>query len=227
MVYGLYIDTPYAYYIGTDQLDGDFDKVTVVDRTPDGGSMVGILQEGRWVDPTFVPTKMRWKGGKRYPIPDFDRSRCINVSERAKALIERFEPGVHQFLPVDYYNKQDEFLEHRWFLVIGQRLDSTDHERTTFVMDRVFVEPTQQWVQSWISVWDAVRYGEVQIIPPHLTHDTKSQFVFSKAKTGSHHLWVDKYMLTKGGILSDELAGAIKAEKMTGIVLKKQWGEEV
>ena len=227
MVYGLYIDTPYAYSIGSDALDGNFREVDIADRTPDGGGMVGIFQEGRWVDPTFMPTKMRWRGGKRYRIPDFDRSHCINVSERAKAVIERFEPGVHQFLPAAYYNKQDELLEHRWFLIIGQRFDSTDHQRTTFVMRRVFVEPTQRWVQSWMSVGDAVDRKETQFIRPGLPHDTRSTFVFSRAKIGDHRLWVDKYMLLKDGILSNALAEAIRAEKMTGIVLKKQWGEEV
>ena len=96
MVWGLGINTPYLYNIGAEPLDGDFQKVDVIDRTPDGGKLPGGMTSGRPVHAEHMPTKMRW-GNARYKIPDFDNSWCVNVSERAKAIIEQFEPNTHQF----------------------------------------------------------------------------------------------------------------------------------
>jgi len=41
MVWGLSIKTPYLINIGAEPLDGDFQKVDVIDRTPDGGALPG------------------------------------------------------------------------------------------------------------------------------------------------------------------------------------------
>lgn len=34
----------------------------------------------------------------------------LNMSEKAKRVIESFEPGVHQFFPVEYQDKTGNFI---------------------------------------------------------------------------------------------------------------------
>jgi hypothetical protein len=54
-------------------------------------------------------------------MPDFEDSYFINISERAKALIEQLEPGRHQFLPIDYERKNGTLVERRYMFVICNR----------------------------------------------------------------------------------------------------------
>jgi hypothetical protein len=223
VVYGLNIDTPYESYFSIEPLDGDFSKVKLVDDSFDGGDIPAALSAGRPVKPEHVPTRGKWTGGRR-KVPDFDNCFCVNVSEAAHALIERFEPDTHQFLPFDCFNGKGELLERRWYLIICNRIDSLDYDLTTCVLQTIHVLPEYQtpgreWMRSWTSVSDMVDRGQLDQIPPHLPHDTRSIFVFSKTKVGGRHLWRDKFMAYGGPWLSDELADALKASGLTGLDL--------
>ena len=217
MVHGLYVVPTVDYSIGSTPLDGNIDKVRVADKTPDGGTIFGAFESGRAVDATLMPTKMRWGGGK-VKIPDFDHSPCLNVSERAKALIEKFEPNVHQFIPVEYYYGDSDIKERRYFFICCNRIDSLDHVKTTLVL-RPSLQPGADR-KYWVPIQDLVRNGEQHLIPSHLTPKTNSKFVFSLAKIGKMHLWCDKFMLVRGGPwLSDALADAFVEAGLTGIKL--------
>ena len=221
MVWGLSIKTPYLINIGAEPLDGDFQKVDVIDRTPDGGALPGGVGSGRPVNAEHVPTKMRW-GDARYKIPDFNRSWCINVSERAKKLIDHYEPNTHQFFPVEYYNKSGKLLESRYFMVVCNRIDSLDHDKTTMVFIR------DNHGSYWLPVFDLVARSRQHLIPPHLQHDTKSKLVFNRAQIGSHKIWRDKYLLEGNGPwISDELATALKTSDLTGLGLSEHGMETV
>ena len=221
MVWFLGIKTPYLYNIGAEPLDGDFQKVDVIDRTPDGGTLPGGMTSGRPVHAEHMPTKMRW-GNARYKIPDFNDSWCVNVSERAKAIIEQFEPNTHQFFPAEYYNKTKQLLETRYFLIVCNRIDSLDHDKTTMVFIR------HDYGAHWIPVLNLVARGRTHLIPAHLPQDTESQLVFNRAQIGSLHIWRDKYLLTGNGPwISDELAAALKASDLTGFDLPEQGMETI
>jgi hypothetical protein len=202
---------------GVDQLDGDFSKVRLVDYTRDGGMLNNTLGSGRPVETEFMPTRMRWDEAAG-PIPDFDMSLALNISERAKALIERFEPEVHQFIPVDYLRSDEKLLEKRWFLVVCHRIDSTDHDLTTFAMIEHRNDDGSLWNKHWRSVYALVANGQFEKIPPHLSRDTESKLVFGNKKIGSRKLWMDMYLLSrKGPFMSDDLADAIVSAGLTGI----------
>ncbi|MEN3364430.1 MAG: hypothetical protein V7606_1704 [Burkholderiales bacterium] len=202
---------------GVDQLDGDFSKVKLVDNSPDGGMLNDTLGSGRPVKTEFMPTMMRWDEAAGQ-MPDFEISWALNVSEGAKALIERFEPDVHQFIPVDYVLSDGKLLEKRWFLVPCHRIDSTDHDRTTFVMIETRNKEGELWNKHWRSVYDLVANKQFEKIPPHLPHDTQSELIFSNKKIGSRQLWMEMYLLSdKGPYMSDDLANAIVSAGLTGI----------
>jgi hypothetical protein len=208
---------PTFYGGGVEQLDGDFAKVRFVDNTPDGGMLNIILGSGRPVKTEFMPTRMRWDEAAG-PIPDFEISHALNISERAKALIERVEPDVHQFIPVDYLLRDGKLAEKRWFLVPGHRIDSTDHDRTTCVMIESRAPDGRLLSKHWRSVYDLVANKQFDQIPPHLPHDTESELVFSSKKIGNRQLWMDMYLLSnKGPFMSDGLASAIVSAGLTGI----------
>jgi hypothetical protein len=157
-------------------------------------------------------------------VPDFESSGShIGVSERARTLIEQFEPGVHQFVPADYFSGKGELLERRHIMYVCNRIDSLDHDKTTFVLNTTYilpeyVEPGKEWTRSWQPVSAIVRWGDLNQIPPHIPHDATSEFVFNRAQIGTHHLWCDKFL---SGIvwLSDELAQAIRDSDLTGVNL--------
>jgi hypothetical protein len=219
MVHALYVVTTAEYQTGSTPLDGDLKRVEVIDSTPDGGGLIGGMGCGRPVSPESMPTKIRWDEG-HLALPDFQKSRCITLSERAKELIERFEPSTHQFFPVDFFNNIDgNFLERRYILNVCNRIDSMDHDKTTYVMRNV-VATTGVEINRWMAVNFLVINNEQHLIPPNFSHDTKSCFVFSLAKIGNNHLWFDKHLYAEHGPwMSDALAEAIMHSGMTGLKL--------
>jgi hypothetical protein len=96
-------------YVEVEALDGDLSNVEIADTTPDDGLPLNskhAFTSGRAVIPDYMPTKMRRGGPQAHPIPDFDNGLVLNVSGAARDLIEAFEPGVHQFIPVDYFDRR-------------------------------------------------------------------------------------------------------------------------
>lgn len=222
MVYALRFETGYLYTVTASPLDGDLNKIRPADETRDGGDVPQAQWGGRPVITEHLPTRMKWSDA-RYRIPDIDMSGShVGVSERAKALIEQFEPGVHQFLPVDY-NGKGKLLEHRYFLFVCNRIDCLDHHKTTMVLETrhvlpEYVKPGKEWSRKWVSVFDLVVAGKADLVPPHLPYDTQSKYVFNRGQIGAHHMWCDKFGLG-GAWISDELANAIRDAGLTGVNL--------
>ena len=199
MVYGLNVQPEHGYYVKVEALDGDLSKIDVVDKTPDGGMPFSTFMQdpstmGRPIKPDFVPTKMQWCDQQRHAIPDFDRAWMLNVSSRAKDLIEDLEPGVHQFLPVDYIDIDGRFIESRWFLVVCNRIDSVDRNHS-----RLRLEGGWMWTPDGV-------------VDPKL--------VFNEQQASGYHLWRDKYLIP-GPWISDVLAERLQKEAPTGLRLRR------
>ena len=207
---------PLQYWIG-----GDVNKIRAIDPTPDDGGGISPQSGGRPVHTEFYPTKVRWGGGKR-KIPDFTFSYRISVSERAKALIEQFEPGVHQFIPVDYVNGKGEVIEKRYFLQVCNRIDSVDEEHTTFVKETRINQFGNQYT-TWWSAKNLIRWGSGNVIPSHITTETPPKYVFNAAQIGKCQLWHDKYIPEfVMPWMSDALGEAMIAAKLTGVDPRRQ-----
>jgi len=186
MVYSLHIVPACKFDIGFNLLDGYLNNIHVLDETPDGGTGLfsgGSVASGRAVETANFPTKMRWEGGVR-ALPDFDDHHCLNVSEKAKDLIEQIEPNVHQFIPVEIINDRGKRIGRRFFLVVCNRVASLDHEKTTMVLQKF--GPESQFAR-WVPVADLRRNGQKEQIPAHLPHDTKSRVVFSEEQVKGFH----------------------------------------
>ncbi|WBH16879.1 imm11 family protein [Sphingomonas radiodurans] len=210
MVYGLNVKPEHGYYVDFDPLDGDVRNIKLLDETPDEGlnPRGRAVACGRAVDPTNVPTKVQWKDQHGHPVPDFDNGPFLNLSARAKALIEQFEPGLHQFLPVEFMDIKGAHLENRWFFVVCNRLDTIDrdHVQGMLLSGGKMWRPASELLR---------RYPEE--IPEGFDLSVVPKLVFSRKKIGNAHVWQDKHLSGVGAFLSEELAEALIAARVTGI----------
>jgi len=213
MVYGLNIVSANEFLYAAQPLDGNIAAIRSLDRSPDGGVSFESVSGGRRCHTEHFPTKMLWKGPKGSIIGDFNRQNLVNVSEQAKSLIEEWEPGVHQFVPVDFVDAKGNVLEHRYSLVICNRLDSVDREHTTFVLSAA---------KTWAAASDLVRWGEKDKIPSHIDPAKPGRFVFKKSRIGGAHIWRDKHMNLGGIFISDAFAAALRNSGLTGLRLKPE-----
>ena len=179
------------------ELDGDLKKIEYVDTTYDqrslgGGFPAGELGCGRAVKPEFVPTKVQWGGPKRGRVPETLQGRgMMLVNARFKDIIERFEPGLHQFLPLTLLWKDDTVAQDMYFFNICSRLDTVDRIATT------------------------AEFGSEIMWRPET-----GTIVFSPAQMGNHHIWIDKHIYY-GWFVSDQLHDALVGAKITGIGFRK------
>jgi hypothetical protein len=144
-------------------------NITNIDMTQDDGLYIGYGRDltcGRPVHTEYFPTVIRYIDKR--PIPDFHTPESIPcVSAAFKEVVECFEPGVHQFVPVEFIGRHKVHLATMYFMVICNRIDSADREHTTTRMDG----------RCWA-------YG-------------RGRFVFNNAQIGTHHMWRDKFLDTE------------------------------
>lgn len=152
-----------------------------------------------------MPTRIRWLDRRRHAVPDFDNGLVDNVSDRAMALIEAHEPGVHQFLPIDYSDVDGAPFGRRHALIVCNRIDSLDREHTTMVLHRG-------------RVWQPATDLDPADRPPGCDISVPAKLVFSARQIGDTQLWWDRH-LRNGPFLSDWLAGALKTSGLTGLRL--------
>ena len=214
MVFYLGDKTTLGHYANTELLDGDPHKIEVADTTPDAGFDANSARaypanQGRPVRTEHVPTRIEWQ--ELAPVPDVEiQHGMVVVPERFREIVEQFEPGVHQFLPVAYIDRAGEFLAQRYYFVPCNRLDSVDRVNTTgFVL----------WRNArWMAV------GHVMLLMPEslpegVNPSLPPKMVFSAAQIGDKHAWCDMYMPLTGPKLSDALGAALQAEHFSGIAL--------
>ena len=202
--------------IEADALDGDLRRVELADPTPDGGVPLDgafLFTAGRKIRPEFVPRRMRWNDPSRRAIPDFDHHLILNVSGRARGLIEALEPGVHQFLPVTFQAPDGAILEQRYFLIVCNRIDSVDRAGTTLLL----------WQDR---VWEAAHVLPRDERPTADRADAEPRLVFNLGRIGRCHLWRDKH-LRQGPFLSATLAAAVAESGLTGLDLEGSGFEAV
>lgn len=217
MVYGLNIVPAGKFLYGAEPLDGNIAGIRAVDRTPDGGVSFESVYAGRRCALDGFPTRMKWKGPKGSSIGDFNSQHLVNISNRAKTFIEEREPGIHQFVPVDFVDKAGLLIEKRHFFVVCRRLDSIDRGKTTFVLLRGKIWRTAQEVRD--------RFPDD--LPAGFDMRVEPELVFSRAQIGQSQLWRDKH-LDNGAIwLSQEFGDALKASDLSGVKLSASGIAEV
>jgi hypothetical protein len=169
-------------------LDGDVGKIQAVDLTRDDGTRVrpGHSYYGRPYETRYVPTKIELSGPKR-PIGDIYDAYGLLVSMTVKDVIENFEPHIHQFFPVELVWKDGGHAAYRFWFVPCNRLDTVDRARTTF---------------EFRNVW--------------FLDGSKKELVFSRSQIGSHHVWIDNFIVMPTPGISEALKASLDAAGITG-----------
>ncbi|QDC38262.1 imm11 family protein [Sphingobium fuliginis] len=165
-----------------------------------------VREQGYWVKPETMPGKYLWANGDK-AIPDVLPG--FVVSPRFKELVERFEPSVHQFVPIDIYKERngEPVATYYWFIV-GQRIDSVDRGQTTFAWKAPAHDPSAGYWTRRIRNTETRKYEEIP----------DAQLVFSNNKVADRHIWHDPHLLTFGnGLCSDAFAEALLSSGMTGV----------
>lgn len=164
------------------------------------------LGNGYPIAPETAPKAMIWKSKSKLP-PDyaFGNNEIMLVSGRFRDLVERFEPNVHQFLPVAMYfsrNDPEPFDTFYWF-VCCTLIDSLDPDNTTIPFRGFYDERME----------DGLRRGRWHI---DAEADPPQKAVFSLAAIGDHHLWRDPHWSRGMVYCSDAFGEALNAQGLSG-----------
>jgi len=160
-------------------VDGDFDKVVVADKSDDGGRYVrnSMFNNGRPIRTEHMPRVWKRRPSKN-PIRDVMSAYkgALFVSPAFRELVERLEPGVHQFLPVRLETRGKTVAE-MFYFVVCQRLDALDRNAC--------VPPLEEGQRVWSGVskpGDKLVLDGRRIAGRHVWHDVHNSSRFmSKA----------------------------------------------
>lgn len=205
MVYYLSCINPYPYSIGMPILDDPKDAPfrTVEYADPDSVHWRAKLpnavrmKQGYPVKPETVPKRILWDSTE-YEVPDvIHNQQVLCVCEGFRALVEEFEPGVHQLLPVDVFTPASDAPVARYYwLVVGQRVSAVDAEHTTYDWMLDYTKQDGFWTNN----------------------DPNAKLVFSTEKIGRHHLWVDPHLIVQNhGFCSNAFGEAALAAGFSGL----------
>lgn len=174
------------------------------DDVPSRAKISGWLPmaQGYPVVPETAPTKMLWKHNTLTPADMAWGSEIKIVSDRFREFVEKFEPGVHQFIPVEFYRPQqtEPFARYYWF-VVCMVLDSIDPDHTTWTWKGDYEARRGRWNL------------DISVSPPQT-------LVFSSAAIGDHHIWRDPFVDGGSAIYcSDAVGEALPETDLTGVAV--------
>jgi hypothetical protein len=170
-------------------LEGNAGELELEDSTPDGGTGLAMSRSfsGRRVKPESVPKVICWKSKRKFL--DYENACRTTVSDRFRDLIEEIEPGVHQFEPVRFVDRDGSELGTRWFWQICNRIDSVHRGLTNWTL------PGVEWSTP-------LRY--------------KPRMVFDLEKIGNAQFWHDKHK-SNAAYVSDAVKKRIEDAGITGV----------
>lgn len=126
------------------------------------------------------------------------------VDASLRDIIERLDPGIHQFRPVRITTKHDEDFPGRYFfMMIGRFIDSFSPD----------LSHPEHFKGEFDPVDDRHRYSSL------FGSTFPSSFAFSRAAFGTAHLWREKCLWMPNVFVSDELRDAIKAAGLKTLTL--------
>jgi hypothetical protein len=161
-----------------------FDWDEIGDEYTKFGSIAFGLSHGFWIDPRSVPKSAYQERDKR--VPDvFPMPGCNAVNQRFKDLVEEFEPGVHQFIPIALRNKAGEPLADNYYVF-----------NCMVSVDTVLVkESGVQW-----------EIDEPSGQPFTKIKSFKHDMVLSRPEIGDRHLWQGLYLqpIGSGGVFCSD-----------------------
>ena len=172
---------------------------------PGIGPVGAAFESGFRVSTEYLPAKIRFDD--EHSPTDFHYVEGLQfVSAAARELIEKFEPGVHQFEPVEYVRSNGDHVEHRFVMFICRRLDSVDRAHTNMILYDDL---------RWLPAKSVMGY-DPKLVPLGTDLDEKPVKVFSLTRIGDAHMWRDIYIAGEQ-YMSSTLIEAIESSRLTGL----------
>lgn len=199
-------------------------SIDVVEPTGFDRRNIRIANEvfAQTMQPDAVPFAEAYKSGWRVNADDLPRKVSIYdarylvdvdqdgalkyVSQRARDLIERLEPEMHQFEPVEFVDKSGKHIADMYTLIVCQRLDTVDRDKTTGMA----LSPYR-----WTSLKTLSRM-KPEILPEDADLSEPAHLVYNLKQAGTACLWVDIH-LTDGIFMSESMVEAFDREGLTGL----------
>ena len=104
------------------------------------------MSQGYRVVAETAPKEIIWHDNRHLPDVPIGGGGISVVSERFRDLVERFEPGVHQFIPVDMYKaKADQPIARYYWFVVCKLIDSNHPDHTTWKWDGDYPTKRGKW----------------------------------------------------------------------------------
>lgn len=217
----------YAFSGGTDKPTADIKGIPeVIEPAGFNFRKIGLADLSALTDPNSGPIGEYYNSGFRVKSEDLPKSVRIAdaahlvdldsdgalkyVSARARDLIERFEPGVHQFEPVVFVDLHGCKIADMFVFFVCQRLDTVDRAHTNMILSPHY----------WRAAKDVAR-RKPELVPPNTDLDAAPRIVFSLSQIGNAHVWRDKH-IADSLYMSDALVEAFHAEGLTGLAKVKQ-----
>lgn len=123
-----------------------------------------------------------------FPLPGVNA-----VSERFKEIVELYEPGVHQFFPVELFDKAGNRVPSNYYIF-----------NCTVCVDAVLVAHSEvSWSQRLVEPYDPF---------PRIDHWDKE--ILSAQAISGHHVWCGGLFETNGIYVSDVLFDDLKRAKI-------------
>ena len=158
-------------------------------------------------DPAKFPKRVQFDSAHK-TIADFvPIEGRLSVSPEAKALIEEFEPGVHQFFPVEIARRRSKRPIYR---LDGRVLDTPYYVFfPQMMLDAVWVERSDVRVRPMPD-------GRLSVIPSssYLLSTGKHRLVLHRKIVAGHHVWHGHYQCHLQMFISDALAREIEKRRL-------------
>lgn len=137
-----------------------------------------------------------------FPLPGFA---C--VSQRFRAIVELFEPGIHQFFPIQLKSRKRVPYEEPYFLInVCQRFDSI-------------------LVKGVDLPWGKIVAGGLKGMPILSRMGTKPPLHVSRTTIAGRHLWLNRWIGAGEIMVSDQLRAALMDAKIRRLRFKEPWAE--
>lgn len=158
------------------------------------------------IEPHEIPQAFRTKSSYSNLASLISLRGFLAVDQQLKEIIERLEPGVHQFFPIQITMPRERAYPKPYFLlVIGQFLEGFRPEQSPpEVLDKNYR----------LTCWRRTDWSDKLVFDIRFNSTCCPHLAFSRSAIGGAHLWRERRALMNNILISDALQAEIAAAKL-------------
>ncbi|MEX0366663.1 MAG: DUF1629 domain-containing protein [Ruegeria sp.] len=159
-----------------------------------------IFHDGkRPFEPGEAPEKVLFtKKAEKLPDIFSARNGVRIITDRVRRILEEFDPGVHQILPIEAVYRDGSQPETPYFIMnVTKYLDAVNDELSSVKMEVQIGGPGSR--------------DQMVLDPP-----TSHSLILNRSVTEGHHFWREKRYYQLPLLMSDEMHAEFKAQKIKG-----------